>query len=60
MITKDESSPCLDRFPSSLFSWPNLLQEGKKQSDTPALWWIDGDGDEVKWSFQDLAFNSKK
>ena len=37
-----------------------FIQEGKRQSDTPALWWIDGDGNEVKWSFQDVALKSKR
>ena len=37
-----------------------FLQEGERQSDTPALWWIDGEGEEVKWSFQDVSLNSKK
>ena len=36
------------------------MQEGKRKSDTPALWWIDSEGNEVKWCFQDVAFWSKK
>ena len=36
------------------------MQEGKRKSDTPALWWIDSKGNEVKWYFQDVAFWSKK
>ena len=36
------------------------LQEGKRQNNGPALWWIDGQGNEVKWSFQDVVLNSKK
>ena len=36
------------------------MQKGKRKSDTPALWWIDSEGNEVKWCFQDVAFWSKK
>ena len=34
--------------------------KAKKNSDTLALYWIDGNTNEVKWSFQDVAFWSKK
>eukprot|EP00079_Xenopus_tropicalis_P008693 XP_002932029.2 PREDICTED: acyl-coenzyme A synthetase ACSM3, mitochondrial [Xenopus tropicalis] len=36
----------------------NRKEAGK--SSNPALWWIDGSGEEVKWSFEELGFLSRK
>uniref|UniRef100_A0A670K2G2 medium-chain acyl-CoA ligase n=1 Tax=Podarcis muralis TaxID=64176 RepID=A0A670K2G2_PODMU len=33
--------------------------DGKRPSN-PALWWVSGKGEEVRWSFEELAFLSKK
>uniref|UniRef100_A0A669PLG3 medium-chain acyl-CoA ligase n=1 Tax=Phasianus colchicus TaxID=9054 RepID=A0A669PLG3_PHACC len=39
--------------------WTEVEKEGKKPK-TPALWWVDGDGEEVKWSFEELGVLSRK
>lgn len=31
-----------------------LDQEGKR-GPNPAFWWVNGQGDEVKWSFREIA-----
>uniref|UniRef100_A0A8D0FYZ3 medium-chain acyl-CoA ligase n=1 Tax=Strix occidentalis caurina TaxID=311401 RepID=A0A8D0FYZ3_STROC len=38
---------------------PQVSPEGKK-SKNPALWWVDGAGEEVKWSFEELGVLSRK
>ncbi|POI30208.1 hypothetical protein CIB84_006043 [Bambusicola thoracicus] len=39
--------------------WAEVEKEGKKTKN-PALWWVDGDGQEVKWSFEELGVLSRK
>ncbi|XP_003210881.1 acyl-coenzyme A synthetase ACSM3, mitochondrial isoform X1 [Meleagris gallopavo] len=39
--------------------WTEVEKEGKKPKN-PALWWVDGDGEEVKWSFEELGVLSRK
>uniref|UniRef100_A0A8V0Z5J9 medium-chain acyl-CoA ligase n=1 Tax=Gallus gallus TaxID=9031 RepID=A0A8V0Z5J9_CHICK len=39
--------------------WAKVEKEGKKTKN-PALWWVDGDGEEVKWSFEELGVLSRK
>ncbi|XP_053326752.1 acyl-coenzyme A synthetase ACSM3, mitochondrial-like isoform X2 [Spea bombifrons] len=39
--------------------WTAIEKNGGK-SPNPALWWIDGKGKEVKWSFEELGFHSRK
>ncbi|OXB58792.1 hypothetical protein ASZ78_015990 [Callipepla squamata] len=39
--------------------WTEVEKEGKKPK-TPALWWVDGDGEELKWSFEDLGVLSRQ
>ncbi|XP_035195179.1 acyl-coenzyme A synthetase ACSM3, mitochondrial-like [Oxyura jamaicensis] len=39
--------------------WTQIEKEGKKTKN-PALWWVDGDGEEVKWSFEELGVLSRK
>lgn len=58
--SQDFQVPEYFNFADIIDDWARKEKEGKRQSNTPALWWIDGDGNEVKWSFQDVAFNSKK
>lgn len=36
-----------------------VLQDGNRPS-TPALWWINGKGGEVRWSFEELGVLSRK
>uniref|UniRef100_F6PG40 medium-chain acyl-CoA ligase n=1 Tax=Monodelphis domestica TaxID=13616 RepID=F6PG40_MONDO len=34
--------------------WAQMEKEGKKAL-TPALWWVSGEGDEMKWNYQELG-----
>lgn len=38
---------------------PGPPQEGRRPS-SPALWWVSEQGTQVKWSFEELALESKK
>ncbi|KAL9978448.1 hypothetical protein ACROYT_G015962 [Oculina patagonica] len=58
--TKDFQVPEYFNFADVIDEWAQKEKEGKRKSDHPALWWIDGAGNELKWSFQDVALNSKK
>lgn len=58
--TKVFCVPDYFNFADVIDEWAQKEKEGKKQSDHPALWWIDGAGNEVKWTFGDVAVNSKK
>ncbi|XP_038048324.1 acyl-coenzyme A synthetase ACSM3, mitochondrial-like [Patiria miniata] len=40
--------------------WAQKEQAGTRGSKTPALWWIDDHGSDIKWSFTDLQDKSKK
>ncbi|XP_038619726.1 acyl-coenzyme A synthetase ACSM3, mitochondrial isoform X2 [Tachyglossus aculeatus] len=37
-----------------------LKEKAGKRPCNPAFWWINGSGDEVKWSFEELGSQSKK
>ncbi|KAL9978441.1 hypothetical protein ACROYT_G015955 [Oculina patagonica] len=58
--TKDFQVPEYFNFADVIDEWAQREKEGKRKSDHPALWWIDGNGYEIKWSFQDVAVKSKK
>ncbi|XP_060222927.1 acyl-coenzyme A synthetase ACSM1, mitochondrial isoform X5 [Meriones unguiculatus] len=36
-----------------LDNWAQMEEEGKR-GPSPALWWVNGQGEEIKWSFRDL------
>ncbi|XP_053897551.1 acyl-coenzyme A synthetase ACSM4, mitochondrial-like isoform X2 [Malaclemys terrapin pileata] len=42
-----------------LDKWSQLEKDGKRPA-TAAFWWINDKGDEVKWSFEELGFLSRK
>ncbi|XP_074179219.1 acyl-coenzyme A synthetase ACSM3, mitochondrial isoform X1 [Rhinolophus sinicus] len=42
-----------------LDKWTNMEKAGKKPSN-PAFWWINGTGEEVRWSFEELGSLSRK
>ncbi|NWR46346.1 ACSM4 synthetase, partial [Regulus satrapa] len=42
-----------------LDKWSEIEKAGKRPSK-PAFWWINGEGEEVKWSFEELGFLSRK
>lgn len=39
--------------------WAQMEEEGKKAS-SPALWWVNNQGDEIKWSFRELRDLSRR
>ncbi|XP_032930150.1 acyl-coenzyme A synthetase ACSM4, mitochondrial-like [Catharus ustulatus] len=42
-----------------LDKWSEIEKAGKRPSN-PAFWWVSGEGEEVKWSFEELGFLSRK
>uniref|UniRef100_A0A493SUA4 medium-chain acyl-CoA ligase n=1 Tax=Anas platyrhynchos platyrhynchos TaxID=8840 RepID=A0A493SUA4_ANAPP len=42
-----------------LDKWTEIEKAGKRPSNS-AFWWISGKGEEVKWSFEELGFLSRK
>ncbi|XP_053132362.1 acyl-coenzyme A synthetase ACSM4, mitochondrial-like isoform X2 [Hemicordylus capensis] len=42
-----------------LDKWSVVEKEGNRPPN-PALWWINGKGNEVRWSFEELGFLSRK
>jgi len=58
--SKDFQVPDYFNFADVLDEWAYKEKDGQRESNTPALWWVDGEGLELKWNFQDLASNSKQ
>ncbi|XP_078364170.1 acyl-coenzyme A synthetase ACSM4, mitochondrial-like [Oculina patagonica] len=58
--TKDFQVPKYFNFADVIDEWAQNEKQGTRKSNHPALWWVDGVGNEVKWSFQDVAIKSKK
>ncbi|XP_065267657.1 acyl-coenzyme A synthetase ACSM3, mitochondrial-like [Emys orbicularis] len=42
-----------------LDKWTEMEKEGKRPTRL-ALWWVNDKGDEVRWSFEELGFRSRK
>ncbi|NXX37823.1 ACSM4 synthetase, partial [Tricholaema leucomelas] len=42
-----------------LDQWSQIEKERQGPSN-PALWWINGEGDEIQWSFEELGYLSRK
>ncbi|NXK63683.1 ACSM3 synthetase, partial [Sylvietta virens] len=42
-----------------LDEWARLEKDGRKPAN-PAFWWVNEEGEEVKWSFQELGSLSRK
>ncbi|POI27937.1 hypothetical protein CIB84_008312, partial [Bambusicola thoracicus] len=42
-----------------LDKWSEIEKAGKRPTNS-AFWWISGNGEEVKWSFEELGFLSRK
>uniref|UniRef100_A0A8C6Z5B7 medium-chain acyl-CoA ligase n=1 Tax=Nothoprocta perdicaria TaxID=30464 RepID=A0A8C6Z5B7_NOTPE len=42
-----------------LDKWAQLEKDGKRPTN-PAFWWVKDEGEEVKWSFEELGFLSSK
>lgn len=45
---------------ASLLSFPCAHGQAGERPANPALWWVNGKGDEVKWSFEELGSLSRK
>jgi len=58
--TKSFQVPEYFNFADVIDEWAQKEKDGKRQNNHPALWWIDGAGNEVKWSYQHAVLNSKK
>ncbi|XP_066496515.1 acyl-coenzyme A synthetase ACSM3, mitochondrial-like [Tiliqua scincoides] len=43
-----------------LDKWTQKEKDGKRPSDLPALWWVGEEGQEVRWSFEELGLLSRK
>uniref|UniRef100_H3A6E2 medium-chain acyl-CoA ligase n=1 Tax=Latimeria chalumnae TaxID=7897 RepID=H3A6E2_LATCH len=39
--------------------WTEREKNGSQLSN-PALWWVTGEGEEIRWSFEELGFHSRK
>nr|XP_005304811.1 acyl-coenzyme A synthetase ACSM4, mitochondrial-like isoform X1 [Chrysemys picta bellii]XP_023958137.1 acyl-coenzyme A synthetase ACSM4, mitochondrial-like isoform X1 [Chrysemys picta bellii] len=42
-----------------LDKWSQMEKDGRRSSN-PAFWWVNGRGNEVRWSFEELGFHSRK
>ncbi|XP_031243931.1 acyl-coenzyme A synthetase ACSM1, mitochondrial [Mastomys coucha] len=50
----DDDSPEEFNFASDVLDyWARMEEEGKR-GPSPAFWWVNGQGDEIKWSFRKL------
>ncbi|XP_075422127.1 acyl-coenzyme A synthetase ACSM3, mitochondrial-like [Ascaphus truei] len=47
-------------FASDVLDKWSAIEKGRSGNSNPALWWIGGKGNEVKWSFEELGFLSRK
>ncbi|CAN2390063.1 acyl-CoA synthetase medium-chain family member 3 [Pristimantis euphronides] len=47
-------------FASDILDKWTAAEKDDSRTPNPALWWIHGDGKEVKWSFDELGFHSRK
>ncbi|XP_048350656.1 acyl-coenzyme A synthetase ACSM3, mitochondrial-like isoform X1 [Sphaerodactylus townsendi] len=56
---KPEVPECFNFAKDVLDKWAQMEKEGRGPSN-PALWWVGDQGEEVKWSFEELASISKK
>lgn len=43
-----------------LSPWPLCSPQAGKRLSNPAFWWIDGNGEELRWSFEELGLLSRK
>ncbi|MEE6497696.1 hypothetical protein FKM82_002812 [Ascaphus truei] len=47
-------------FASDVLDKWSAIEKERSGHSNPALWWIGGKGNEVKWSFEELGFLSRK
>ncbi|XP_054848968.1 acyl-coenzyme A synthetase ACSM4, mitochondrial-like [Eublepharis macularius] len=57
---RDQQLPEYFNYASDVLDkWSQMEKDGKRPSN-PALWWINGRGGEVRWSFEELGALSRK
>ncbi|XP_072168508.1 acyl-coenzyme A synthetase ACSM3, mitochondrial-like [Diadema setosum] len=47
-------------FANVMDEWARREERGVRPSNPPAFWWIDAEGNELRWTFRDLELKSKK
>ncbi|XP_065540354.1 acyl-coenzyme A synthetase ACSM3, mitochondrial-like isoform X3 [Lathamus discolor] len=47
-------------FASDVLDEWSRLEKVERQTANPAFWWVNDEGEEVKWSFEELGFLSRK
>ncbi|KAJ8037852.1 Acyl-coenzyme A synthetase ACSM3, mitochondrial [Holothuria leucospilota] len=52
--------PTYYNFANVMDAWAEKERNGERLTSTPALWWVHEDGQELKFSFQDIQEQSKK
>nr|XP_026258265.1 acyl-coenzyme A synthetase ACSM4, mitochondrial isoform X2 [Urocitellus parryii] len=56
----DKSVPKNFNFAGDVLDQWSLKEKTGERPANPALWWVNGQGDEVKWSFRELGSLSRK
>ncbi|XP_074741891.1 acyl-coenzyme A synthetase ACSM4, mitochondrial-like isoform X2 [Strix uralensis] len=56
----EQELPEYFNFASDVLDKWSQIEKERKEPSNPALWWINGKGDEIKWSFEELGFLSQK
>ncbi|XP_072454065.1 acyl-coenzyme A synthetase ACSM5, mitochondrial isoform X3 [Notamacropus eugenii] len=47
-------------FASDVLDMWSQMEKAGKRSPNPAFWWIDGQGAEIKWTYEELGIQSRK
>nr|XP_020821004.1 acyl-coenzyme A synthetase ACSM5, mitochondrial isoform X2 [Phascolarctos cinereus] len=47
-------------FASDVLDMWSQMEKAGKRSPNPAFWWVDGQGAEIKWSYEELGIQSRK
>ncbi|XP_043835542.1 acyl-coenzyme A synthetase ACSM5, mitochondrial isoform X2 [Dromiciops gliroides] len=55
-----QAMPEYFNFASDVLDVWSQMEKAGKRSPNPALWWVDGQGDEVKWNYEELGIQSRK
>uniref|UniRef100_A0A8B9J906 medium-chain acyl-CoA ligase n=1 Tax=Astyanax mexicanus TaxID=7994 RepID=A0A8B9J906_ASTMX len=52
--------PALFNFARDLLDFWEEKEKAGKKSSQPAFWWVNDDNEEIRWSFEELGFHSRK
>lgn len=55
-----QEAPAKFNFASDVIDYWASMEKAGKRSQGPALWWMNGSGEEIKWSFRELSEISKQ